>query len=196
VIKMYESGMSTYQIGGLINEKPNKVWLALKKAGVKTRSKKEALEKYAKRDVCVVCGETFRVRVDWLHGNHYRKTCSPDCEKQYRSKRIKDTYTQERKDRLSLLLTGREITWHIPRGAERPNWKNGRSSKTYQRIAFKEYGFERICSICGAVENICVHHKDENRSNNTKENLQIVCKPCHASLHSKGNALWIKHLKR
>jgi hypothetical protein len=194
ITKMYLSGMSTYKIGEELKLNPNTIWVALKKAGVKTRSKKEALEKYAKRDICIVCNKEFRVRKDWKHGNHYRRTCSPDCESTYRSITVKESYTEDRKKQLSEKLKGRIITWHVPCGTEKPNWRGGRTSYTYNRIAFEEYKLEKVCSVCGTQEQICVHHKDQNRSNNSRDNLQIICKRCHASLHSKGNALWKKHL--
>ena len=194
--QLYTSGLSTYQIGKQLNLNPDVIWRSLKKNGVKIRSKKEALEKYAKYDNCIICGNKFRVRENWKYGNHYRKTCSSDCEKKYRSKRIKETYTEERKQLMSEKLKGREITWEIKRGDSCSNWKGGKAPNTYRRIAFNEFELEMVCSKCGTEENLCVHHIDENRNNNSKENLLVVCRGCHTSLHAKNNKLWVKHMNK
>jgi len=37
------------------------------------------------------------------------------------------------------------------------------------------------------ASNECVHHKDENRANNDPENLQLMTRSEHASLHAKQN---------
>lgn len=49
------------------------------------------------------------------------------------------------------------------------------------------YGIEKEkCIRCGYnefQEMVHVHHIDENKSNNDKSNLLIVCGNCHLSLH-------------
>jgi hypothetical protein len=199
ITKMYVlDKKSTYQIGNELGVNPNRIWVTLKKSGVKLRNKKEAFEKYAKRDICVVCKKEFRVREDWLHGNHYRKTCSPECERDYRSKRVKETYTQERKDHMSKVLTGRDTSgWNIPKGEQKWNWKGGHNAHYYRYLAFEVYGMEKQCVVenCKNTD-LCVHHKDGNRNNNTRENLEVHCKAHHTGGHSKDNALWKKHLKK
>ena len=42
---------------------------------------------------------------------------------------------------------------------------------------------EASCNRCGTIEKLCVHHKDENRTNNSLENLETVCRRCHALEH-------------
>ena len=43
-----------------------------------------------------------------------------------------------------------------------------------------------ICEICKEnKKRILIHHKDENRKNNNKNNLQAVCDKCHRLLHYK-----------
>jgi 5-methylcytosine-specific restriction endonuclease McrA len=64
------------------------------------------------------------------------------------------------------------------------NWKGG--ATRYRKLAFERYNLEKICSVCGSIENIIVHHIDENRRNNAIENFQIMCNPCHTSHHRKG----------
>lgn len=47
-----------------------------------------------------------------------------------------------------------------------------------------------VCSNCGAKEivrkrsNLYVHHIDEDRSNNSLDNLQVLCASCHRKVHN------------
>lgn len=52
----------------------------------------------------------------------------------------------------------------------------------YRDLCFAEKG--RECIICGATEDIVVHHIDGDRSNNSLSNLMPVCWSCHFSIHS------------
>lgn len=64
------------------------------------------------------------------------------------------------------------------------HYANG--DKTYRTIAFRNY--QHKCADCNydAVKDILVvHHIDEDRSNNDKSNLVILCPNCHALRHRK-----------
>ncbi len=39
------------------------------------------------------------------------------------------------------------------------------------------------CNRCGTQEKLCVHHLDEDRTNNELDNLETVCRRCHALEH-------------
>lgn len=39
------------------------------------------------------------------------------------------------------------------------------------------------CENCGSASQLGVHHKDEDRTNNSPENLQTLCAKCHTSHH-------------
>lgn len=56
----------------------------------------------------------------------------------------------------------------------------GRSG--YQRQARKLVSLDK-CSLCGKNDYLEVHHKDENWSNNSIDNLQVLCHPCHMKHH-------------
>lgn len=56
-------------------------------------------------------------------------------------------------------------------GKKNNNYKNGIS--TYAQ------GKAKKCSQCGGTKNLMVHHKDGNRKNNDKSNLQTLCWSCH-----------------
>lgn len=60
-----------------------------------------------------------------------------------------------------------------------PHYKDGLSS--YRERAFRFYG--KKCDLCGYDSDermLDVHHIDEDRSHNSKENLRVLCVWCHA----------------
>jgi hypothetical protein len=60
----------------------------------------------------------------------------------------------------------------------------GAGESDYRQRALKHYGAE--CQKCGFDKNpkaLDVHHKDQNRANNTIENLEVLCCNCHAIEH-------------
>jgi len=51
---------------------------------------------------------------------------------------------------------------------------------------YREYALtmkSEECEICGATENVVVHHIDGDRSNNSLDNLAPVCQEHHAKIH-------------
>lgn len=52
---------------------------------------------------------------------------------------------------------------------------------TYSSKAFEHYG--KVCNRCESVENLLVHHRDEDRTNNALNNLEVLCKSCHQVHH-------------
>lgn len=43
---------------------------------------------------------------------------------------------------------------------------------------------KKECQICNKSDGVIdVHHKDKNRENNCKNNLQILCHSCHTKIH-------------
>lgn len=50
------------------------------------------------------------------------------------------------------------------------------------------------CELCGSKSRLGLHHKDEDRTNNSPENLQTLCPPCHTRLHwEHGKTPWRRH---
>jgi hypothetical protein len=41
------------------------------------------------------------------------------------------------------------------------------------------------CESCGATTNLHAHHVDENLDNDSPENIQTLCGPCHNSHHHR-----------
>ncbi len=66
-------------------------------------------------------------------------------------------------------------------GENHPNYKNGRQA--YRKLAFSLK--EAKCEICGYSNKaiLQVHHKDEDRSNNSIDNLEILCPTHHSERH-------------
>lgn len=52
----------------------------------------------------------------------------------------------------------------------------------YRRTAFEAHG--RECTNCDAVDELEVHHRDGDRTNNDPENLLPLCTDCHSAVHS------------
>lgn len=52
---------------------------------------------------------------------------------------------------------------------------------TYSSKAIKYYG--AVCNRCSTEQNILVHHIDEDRTNNSLSNLEVLCKQCHQNHH-------------
>lgn len=64
-----------------------------------------------------------------------------------------------------------------------PHYRKGRHS--YRSKAKKELGLT-ACNRCGynkVTAILQVHHKDRDRDNNTKENLEVLCPNCHYEDH-------------
>lgn len=58
---------------------------------------------------------------------------------------------------------------------------------TYSKKGFTN--LPNICNRCQSKENLLIHHKDENRSNNELCNLEILCKRCHQKHHETRDTL-------
>jgi len=67
-------------------------------------------------------------------------------------------------------------------GVNAPNWIAGES---VYRDLMHRYKIPYKCAKCGISDKrvLIVHHKDENRKNNSVSNLERLCCNCHAILH-------------
>jgi len=90
----------------------------------------------------------------------------------------------------------------VRRGEECSYWKGGHTSSYYRHLAFEVYGMEKKCEVVGCknptdLSYICVHHKDGNRDNNARDNLEIRCKSHHTGYHIEvGDIGWSIHNKK
>lgn len=67
-------------------------------------------------------------------------------------------------------------------GPNHPNWKGGLNA--YRDMMLRS-GLARICKRCDQKDErlLAVHHVDENRKNNTMNNLIWLCYNCHYLIH-------------
>jgi hypothetical protein len=161
VIHMYNiEKKSAREIGKKYNASHTLIYRKLEQAGYNRRSQKEALEKYARINECVVCGEKFRPKAKWTDTNGLnRKTCSKLCHSALMSSLTSDEKSH--------------------------NWKGRASQPHYQRIA-KILKPTTTCEICNeeiVTERKDTHHMDRDHTNNTSDNLHIWCVKCHAKYH-------------
>lgn len=63
-------------------------------------------------------------------------------------------------------------------GRQNGRFRDGSESTAYRRMITKD-----ACVRCGATENLCIHHRDEDHTNNVLSNLEVMCMRCHSSMH-------------
>jgi 5-methylcytosine-specific restriction endonuclease McrA len=56
-----------------------------------------------------------------------------------------------------------------------PTWQTGCDTCRYKARKFRA----KQCKICGSKKNLEIDHIDSDRSNNTVDNLQTLCRRCH-----------------
>lgn len=130
-------------------------------------SSKEACVE-TRRGVCIKCGSL-------ISQTKYKsaKYCSSKCRDAFKSHqwRIK-------KGLIKAPFTGSGGNqW----GENNHQYTTGKTS--YKRNTFNYK--DKKCERCGSNTHILVHHKDENRENNSLENLEVLCKKCHQHHHCK-----------
>jgi hypothetical protein len=59
---------------------------------------------------------------------------------------------------------------------------------TLHRRAQRDFA-ATACNRCGTTDKLVRHHKDENPANNVPENIEILCRACHARHHLAGKPL-------
>lgn len=105
------------------------------------------------------------------------KTC-PVCENEFKTKKG----SKEEKTTCSYACSNT----YFRSGPNNPNWGEGIDSNEkngYRRICFENH--KKECLICGENKIVAVHHYDENRKNNSPENLIPLCPTHHSYVHSK-----------
>jgi hypothetical protein len=98
------------------------------------------------------------------------KTC-PVCGKEFKSK----IGNKEEKTTCSYSCSNT----YFRSGSSNPNWKDD----TYRSTCFDNH--KKECIICGENKIVAVHHYDENRNNNSSENLIPMCPTHHQYVHSR-----------
>lgn len=66
--------------------------------------------------------------------------------------------------------------------------RNYDNLKSFERREIKKLLIKKrgkYCENCNVLLGKIIHHKDGNRSNNSYENLILLCNTCHHALHKK-----------
>lgn len=69
------------------------------------------------------------------------------------------------------------------KGRGRAGQQNGRYIDGTQSTAYRKMITKDKCNRCEATDQLVIHHKDHNHTNNVPENLEVLCSPCHTSHH-------------
>ena len=145
---------------------------------------------------CQICKKAFSAKPSWIK-NGYGKYCSRACQN-----------TGARKGKEVPCDTCNKLSYKSPkalRGSKsgkffcsktcqtrwrnvefskekHPNWKGG--THAYRRM-LSQSDRPQVCGHCKTddVRVLAVHHLDENRKNNTLENLAWLCHNCHHLIH-------------
>ena len=138
--------------------------------------------------ICMECGVEFHQPPSLAR----IKFCSRKC---YHENRRKWKYSDELKKKISdgvkkslpstAIKPGQHLSpdTEFKKGEDNLRWIDGR--RAYREI-IKRSGREEICEVCGFSEDnarLIIHHDDEDRHNNSLDNLHIMCNSCHQKLH-------------
>ena len=66
------------------------------------------------------------------------------------------------------------------KGATNGRYKDGSQSRVYRHAIQKDK-----CTRCGTVDDLCIHHVNNDHFDNRIENLEVLCNGCHMSHHKK-----------
>lgn len=145
---------------------------------------------------CKQCAKEFSAKPSWIK-NGYGKYCSRDCSHASNRKGIMvechicGTGSYKQLKALKGSESGKffctkscQTKWRNSEFKEEKhtNWKGG--THAYRRI-MKQSNKPPVCGLCKTtdVRVLAVHHLDENRKNNTIENLAWLCHNCHLLVH-------------
>ena len=72
-----------------------------------------------------------------------------------------------------------------PKSRGRAGAANGRFKDGTQSTAYRSMIEKTHCNRCGTTEALLIHHRDGVHTNNTRDNLEVLCSPCHSSHHKQ-----------
>ncbi len=141
--------------------------------------------------ICVQCGQPFERRPSELTKGR-GGFCSIGCSTTHRNIRDNPAKKPEVQVRISANhadVSGPNNPMYGRRGKEAPGYIDGRNSiggVRWRQVALAER--PPICERCGRKpsnpKNLHIHHKDQNRDNNSPDNLEVLCSTCHNRTHA------------
>lgn len=118
---------------------------------------------------CLFCGDGF-------YGNRNQRYCCDECRREARREQVQEAHRNEILRRGGIPDVGKGgFQW----GERNPLWQGGK--QIYRDIAEGEYGTH--CALCDSTRHVRAHHIDENRLNNSEDNLIMLCQSCHRAVH-------------
>ena len=163
-----------------------------------------------KEVICDNCGQIFYKdvrRINESIKNGWKQYCSKTCKDQARTTKIKtqcaycgkDIEVQPhiiKKSKSGNVFCSQSCACSFNNtlyrsGENNPNWVDGqyKGYSTYTKIAYRTYKHQ--CVICGCSDELMlqVHHIDQDRSNDSVDNLIILCANDHLKLHRGGQEI-------
>lgn len=127
-------------------------------------------------------------------------SCGSTANKHYGAGRCSACYRRDWAASNKESIAARQHGWYVKQRDSDPEFsararrnKNGPVDEAMAQA-------QNRCESCGAAEHLHVHHKDHRGSNlpkrdrnNSLENLQVLCRPCHGSLHGAVTGWSRKH---
>lgn len=128
------------------------------------------MKKYHDPKICMNCGEKY------IPTGNCQKYCE-ECRYEMDLQRMRDYHKR------TYVRKG-----YNQYGENNNNWKGG--------VAAYRNRLEKVeCEICGSTENLLIHHRDHDRSNNAESNLMVLCKRCHQEHHCTRDPLTGQYTK-
>lgn len=62
---------------------------------------------------------------------------------------------------------------------------NGGTSAGYILKQCKNLNLKQQCFVCGTKNNLFYHHLNGKKTDNTRKNIKVICKSCHAQIHQR-----------
>lgn len=131
---------------------------------------------------CLICGSIEKSAIN--HIDRKRKNNNPDNLERLCATHHRLQHHFEYVIASSLLFKNTKLTWLD-------------IHRKVRKKLFTEYRVGKCCNICGTTQNsdgrsLAVNHKDRNHSNNSVENLELLCDVCHAKQHNEEYKLALK----
>ena len=148
---------------------------------------------------CDFCSKEIKVK-QWSIDHYKTHFCDSKCHAEFKKKgkhlpcKVCDKVTYKnpaalRQTKSGFIFCSRKCSTiysnkNVKVGKDSPNFKNGKGVQ-YRKFALEYYGHKCMNPNCPItfhipVKMLDVHHKDEDRSNNKINNLEVLCVWCHA----------------
>jgi|SRR5208337_470498 len=138
----------------------------------------------------IICKKCYK----FFLGQKKRKYCSKECAHLGSRKKVKKNCVccgNEYERHFSAIIRGNskycshECRIKYAVMEKSPQWKDGYCR--YRQLAYSKY--PKVCSHCGSLERIEIHHINNNRRDNRLENLMPLCRSCHIRIDGRSNRL-------